>query len=89
MIAQTHAQSSTSNVPPATEPSAPVAHPPDKIRDGHSATKKRHRQPDADTVGSAATSQRTGATTADADHDVPDGAPARKKKKKKDSVIRK
>ena len=66
MIARTHAQFSTSNVPPATEPSAPgsVAHPSGKTRDGHPATKKRRRQPDADAIGSA---------------DVPDGAPARKK----------
>ncbi|KAH0828809.1 RNase P subunit p30-domain-containing protein [Lanmaoa asiatica] len=60
----------------------PPAHPPEKSRDGHPATKKRRRE-HSDTTESTATSERAQATAA-ADHDdVTNSAPARKKTKKK------
>jgi ribonuclease P/MRP protein subunit RPP1 len=88
--AQAHAQSSTTDGPPVTEPSTATPQSVAKSQHGHSATKKRRREPDSDT-GPAATTERAKATTAaPAVHDVTDGAPARKKKKKKkDGVVQK
>lgn len=89
VVAQICTESSTADGPP-TEPIAPAVQPPEKSRDGRPVTKKRCREPDSDTVGSAAgTSGRAKATSAHAGHDVADSAPARKKKKKKDGVVKK
>jgi len=56
---------------------------PHPLTTSRDATKKRCREPDSDTVGSAATTKRTKGTVVPADHDVTDGPPSRKKKKEK------
>ncbi|KAI9462578.1 RNase P subunit p30-domain-containing protein [Boletus coccyginus] len=69
----------SSSEPVQATPRHPLTH----SQDGHPATKlKRCREPDPDTVGSAATTERTTGTVPLTDR-VADGPPARKKKKKK------
>ena len=85
VAAQAPAQSSTTDGLPVAEPNMPAPQPLAKPQDGHSTTKKRRREPDSDPVGLAATTERAKAPAA---HNVTDGVPARKKKKK-DGVIQK
>ena len=91
VIALAPAESSTTDDPPAddppaAEPAAPAAQTLQKHRNGHSVTRKRHRE-DSVTVGSVGTtSERTSARAATG-HADEHGAPARKKKKKKEGIV--
>lgn len=78
MVAQARTESSTAEIPPATEPIAPATQLTEK-RDGCPVTRKRRRDPDSDPVAS----ERAKAASAHADYAGTDSAPARRKKKKK------